>query len=56
MTFLEFFESIIGIEFSTASPELQWILAGGATLTATAFSVLLIWGLFLFVKGLAHDK
>jgi len=56
LTFLSFFESVVGLEYATAAPEVQWILAGGATITAVAFTVLLLWGLFLFVKGLAHGK
>jgi len=56
MDLITYVETIIGISFSTASAEIQWILAGTAAIIAISFNVLLMWGLFLFVKGLAHGK
>lgn len=56
MDLITYVESIIGITYSTASPEIQWILAGTAAIIAVSFNVLLMWGLFLFVKGMAHGK
>lgn len=56
MNFLEMFEYFLGLDYTQVEPEIQQIMVSASAICALSFCILLMWGLFLFVKGMAHGK
>lgn len=56
MNVLQYFEALLGVTFSELPEVHQQIILGASSFFIAGVSIILIYVIFMFIKGLTHDR